>query len=139
MPDQPLPGAKKSGPLMYDPLMEAHDMGSVLVSAVFEAFVTIFRRKTARYFRIAGITPGSTTDLNPHLVAVLANEASDIAGRFLDICIRAIDYCPPIDLDLGDYLRALITADAAMVGNDGLIRVDCAFCATSFPIAAEAA
>jgi len=26
-----------------------------------------------------------------------------------------------------------------MVGDDGLIRVDCAFCATSFPIAAEAA
>ena len=28
---------------------------------------------------------------------------------------------------------------AAMVGDDGMIRVDCAFCATSFPIAAEAA
>lgn len=28
---------------------------------------------------------------------------------------------------------------AAMVGDDGMIRVDCAFCATSFPIASEAA
>ena len=28
---------------------------------------------------------------------------------------------------------------AEMIGDDGMIRVDCAFCATSFPIAAEAA
>ena len=42
------------------------------------------------------------------------------------------------------YVRSVIARfppdeRAAMVGDDGLIRVDCAFCATSFPIAAEAA
>ena len=37
--------------------------------------------------------------------------------------------------------RRVLTPEerAAMVGDDGWIRVDCAFCATSFPIAAEAA
>ena len=43
-----------------------------------------------------------------------------------------------------DYIASVIARfppdeRAAMVGDDGLIRVDCAFCATSFPIAAEAA
>lgn len=27
------------------------------------------------------------------------------------ICIRAIDYCPPADMEFGEYLRAIITAD----------------------------
>lgn len=43
-----------------------------------------------------------------------------------------------------DYIASVIARfppdeQAAMVGDDGLIRVDCAFCATSFPIAAQAA
>ena len=41
-----------------------------------------------------------------------------------------------------DYVRSVIERfppeeRAAMVGDDGMIRVDCEFCATSFPIAAE--
>jgi hypothetical protein len=34
------------------------------------------------------------------------------------MCIRALDYCPPIDLTFGEYLRALITADGDLVAND---------------------
>ena len=36
----------------------------------------------------------------------------------LEICIRALDYCPPVDITFADYLRALITADADLVGVD---------------------
>ncbi len=55
----------------------------------------------------------------------------------------------PVTLSKGcrcspDYIASVIARfppeeRAEMVGDDGLIRVDCAFCATSFPIAAEAA
>jgi hypothetical protein len=34
------------------------------------------------------------------------------------MCVRALDYCPPIDLTYGDYLRALITADKELVNYD---------------------
>jgi len=34
------------------------------------------------------------------------------------MCLRALDYCPPVDLNFGDYLRALITADHDLVPND---------------------
>ena len=27
------------------------------------------------------------------------------------MCIRALDYCPPVDITFGEYLRAIITAD----------------------------
>jgi hypothetical protein len=110
----------RQGPIRYDPDLEPHALGSVLVSAVFEAFATIIRRKTERYFRIAGLEPrdfGRVT-LNDALVKALAQEASDVAGQFLNICIRAIDYCPPADVELGEYLRALITADSDLERTD---------------------
>jgi molecular chaperone Hsp33 len=56
---------------------------------------------------------------------------------------------PPVTLSKGcrcspDYIASVIARfppdeRAAMVGDDGLIRVDCAFCATSFPIEVETA
>ncbi|MGE5814792.1 MAG: peptidase M4 [Acidobacteriota bacterium] len=103
----------QSGPVCYDPALEPHRLGSVLVSAVFEAFLTVARRKTGRLFQIAGVDPrafGRVT-LGDALVKALAQEASDVAGQFLNMCIRAIDYCPPADMELGEYLRALVTAD----------------------------
>jgi hypothetical protein len=110
----------KRDPKPYRARMESHDMGSVLVSAVFEAFVTIFRRKTQPLLRIAGIPSEEVgqRELASELVHALADEASQVAEHFLNICIRAIDYCPPLDMSLGEYLRALITADAAMVARD---------------------
>jgi hypothetical protein len=34
------------------------------------------------------------------------------------MCIRGIDYCPPVDLQLGEFLRAVITADRELVPDD---------------------
>jgi hypothetical protein len=48
----------------------------------------------------------------------LANEASKSAQHVLNMCIRAIDYCPPVDITFGDYLRAIITADLDLVSDD---------------------
>src|SRR5205085_2031354 len=49
--------------------------------------------------------------VNIDLAKRLAEEARTAAQHVLEICIRALDYCPPVDLTFGDYLRALITAD----------------------------
>ena len=93
--------------------LEPHALGSILVSAVFEAFVTIFKRKTERYVRLAtngsGVLPAG--ELSADLQGVLADKASRLASQFLTICVRAIDYCPPVGINFGDYLQALITAD----------------------------
>jgi hypothetical protein len=48
----------------------------------------------------------------------LAEEASKVADQFLSICIRAIDYCPPVDIELGEFLRAVLTADRDLVPDD---------------------
>jgi hypothetical protein len=110
----------QSKPACYDPALEPHRLGSVLVSAVFEAFLTVARRKTDRLFRIAGVDPHAfgRVSLSEALIKALAQEASDIAGQFLNMCIRAIDYCPPADMELGEYLRALVTADGDLEQAD---------------------
>jgi len=118
--DSDIPPGTAGGPVCYDPALEPHKLGSVLVSAVFEAFMTVVRRKTDRFFRIAGLEPRAfgRDPLSEPLVKALAGEASEVAGQFLGICIRAIDYCPPADMELGEYLRALITADGDLERSD---------------------
>jgi len=72
----------------------------------------------------------------------------DLIWRLLheEVEVRTLE---PVALSKGcrcspDYIASVIARfppeeRAEMVGDDGMIRVDCAFCATSFPIAIEAA
>ena len=45
-------------------------------------------------------------------------EAAKTAQHVLNMCIRAFDYLPPVDVTFGDYLRALVTADPEFVSGD---------------------
>lgn len=111
---------RKPDPTDYQNAMEAHDRGSILVAAIFEAFLSIYKSRIADLLRIStggsGILPDG--DLHPDLVNRLANEASKTAKHVLNMCIRAIDFCPPVDITFGDYLRAIITADFDLVSDD---------------------
>src|SRR5207249_3439882 len=49
--------------------------------------------------------------LHADLANRLADEAATTATRIQNICLRALDYCPPVDITFGDYLRAIVTAD----------------------------
>ncbi len=100
---------------------EPHRRGSVLTAAVFEAFSTLFQRKTQAYLRLAtngtGVLPPG--QMPADLQDLLAKSASNLASQFLSIVIRSIDYCPPVDIRFGDFLRALaITADRDLVPDD---------------------
>jgi hypothetical protein len=92
--------------------IEPHDRGSILVAAVFDAYFTIYLRRTADLFKIfrAGGGSDNPKDLPGPLAEMLASEASRTATDFFTICARALDYCPPVDITFGDFLRALITA-----------------------------
>jgi len=111
---------KAPNPNDYRTMMEPHARGSILVAAVFEAFLSIYKSRVSDLVRIAsegtGILPQG--ELHPDLVNRLATEASKAASHVLRMCIRALDYCPPVDLTFGDYLRAIITADVDLVEDD---------------------
>lgn len=111
---------KKPDPTALDRTREPHARGALLVAAVFDAFLRIYKFRIADLLRIAtagtGVLPVGS--IHPDLVNRLAAEASKSASHVLRICIRALDYCPPVDVTFGDYLRALITADVDMFPND---------------------
>lgn len=104
----------------YREIFECHDRGSILVGAVFDAFISIYNQRSADLIRIAtggsGVLPAG--EINADLINRLAIEASKAASHILNMCIRALDYCPPIDITYGDYLRAIITADAELLADD---------------------
>ena len=109
-------------PSDYEQAIEAHDRGSVLVGAVFDAFLAIYERRSADLMRLATggsgvLRPGA---IHPDLVNRLAAEAAKSAQHVLTMCIRALDYCPPTDITFGEFLRAIITADHALVPDDDL-------------------
>ena len=99
---------------------EPHKRGSILVAAVFDAFLSIYGSRVADLLRLAtsgsGVLPQG--DIHPDLVNRLAIEASKSAQHILTMCIRALDYCPPTDITFGEYLRALINADYDLVRDD---------------------
>ncbi len=99
---------------------EPHARGQFLVAAIFDAFVTIYERRTADLLRLAGYRPGSGTPLPIELTRRLAREAAKTADQMLRMCVRGLDYMPPVDNSFGEYLRAIITADADLVPDDPL-------------------
>jgi hypothetical protein len=107
-------------PADYAAATEPHDRGAVLVATIFDAFQRIYDFRTRDLFRIASNGTGRLPEgnISPDLVGRLAGEASEIAEHLLHICIRALDYCPPVDPSFGDYLRALITADVTIAPED---------------------
>ena len=113
-------GLATPNPNDYQTILEPHARGSILVAAVFEAFISIYKNRVADLLRIAtggsGILPEG--EIHPDLVDRLADEAAKSAQHILNMCIRALDYCPPVDITFGDYLRGIITADFDILYED---------------------
>ena len=82
-----------------------------------------FKTYQARIDDLIRIATGGTGnlpegELHPDLVNRIAQEASRTAQAVLNMCIRAFEYLPPIDITFGDYLRALVTADFELSPSD---------------------
>lgn len=112
--------ASPADPDVLENTIEAHDRGAILVAAVFDAFLTIYRARTGDLLRLANIIPGSSPHLHPDLVERLTDEAMKTADHVLRMCIRALDYLPPIDVRFGDFLRSIVTADSDLIPDDKL-------------------
>ncbi|NMN06748.1 MULTISPECIES: peptidase M4 [unclassified Novosphingobium] len=111
---------QKADPNDIRVLTEPHARGSILVAAMFDAYFTTYIRRTADLFRIyrAGSGQANPVDLPMPLATLLAERASKTAEMFFQICARALDYCPPVDITFGDFLRAVITADTDLYPVD---------------------
>jgi hypothetical protein len=110
----------KPDPADYQNILPPHSRGAILVAAVFDAYIAIYKTRTADLLRIytGGTGVLSAGAIHPDLVRRLAAEAVKSAQHVLNMSIRALDYIPPVDITFGEYLRGLITADSDLVEDD---------------------
>ena len=116
----------KPDPSAYQTIFEPHLRGSILVAAFFDALIKVYNYKTEDLIRIATNGSGVLAQgmISKDLVKRLSQELCQVAGILMSVAIRALDYCPPVDITFGDFLRALITADIdAAPADDNNYRV----------------
>ncbi len=88
---------------------EPHRRGEILVAAILNAFIGVWRH---RLEGLGEIKPGYLD------AARVVEEGATAASHLLTMSIRALDYAPPTDLQFSDYLSALLTADKETVPDD---------------------
>ncbi|NTF44075.1 hypothetical protein [Rhizobium rhizogenes] len=95
---------------MNDPdWQEVHNRGELLVAAMLRSFLDIW---VSRLRRVGTIFDGKKDR------SLVIEEGARAADHLLTMAIRAIDYCPPVDLSFSDYLSALLTVDREVVPDD---------------------
>ena len=103
-------GLAPSASYLTDPdFAEEHRRGEILVAAFMRAFLEIWDSRILALGRF----DGSFYNLN-----MVVEEGAKAADHLLTMAIRAIDYCPPTDIDFHAYLAALLTADMELVPSD---------------------
>ena len=88
---------------------EEHDRGEVFAAAVMHSFLTMWIHRIGAL----GVFPGDKYNLD-----MVIEEGAKAADNLLTMAIRALDYCPPVDLSFSDYLAAMLTSDAETVPDD---------------------
>jgi hypothetical protein len=88
---------------------EPHNRGEALVAAMMHAFVELWSARIAQL---------GTFGENAYNLAAVVDEGAKAAGQLLQMAIRALDYCPPTDIDFGQFLASLLTADRELVPDD---------------------
>ena len=94
-------------------LTEPHELGEVLVAAMLNAFLEVWVRR---------LFPYGNRGVHALDRAHVVDEGATAAGHLLTMAIRAIDYAPPLDLQFGDFLSALLTADTDLHADDSKYR-----------------
>src|SRR5262249_54354299 len=92
-----------------DEYQECHRRGELLVAAVLGTFLKVWQSRIVLYGKLER---GKVSRVG------VVDAAIETAEHLLNMCIRALDYCPPTDLVFGDFLSAMLTADFEMHRND---------------------
>ncbi|WP_374376110.1 hypothetical protein [Dongia sp.] len=89
--------------------LEPHVRGEIFAAAMMRSFLALWVN------RIGQLGTFGKDDYNLDMVV---EEGTKVADHLLTMAIRALDYCPAIDMTYGDYLAALLTADHEVMPDD---------------------
>jgi hypothetical protein len=90
---------------------DEHRRGEAIVAATMNTFIELWSRRVATLGKFEG---------DRYNLDTVVDEGAKVAGHLLNIAIRALDYCPPTDIDFSQYLSAMLTADRELVPEDEL-------------------
>jgi|CXWL01.1.fsa_nt_gi hypothetical protein len=96
---------------ILEKMTEEHDRGEVFAAAMLRSFLALWTR------RIEGL---GTFEGRKYNLDMVIEEGIRAAQDLLTMAIRALDYCPPVDLSFGDFLASMLTADAEVSPGDQL-------------------
>jgi hypothetical protein len=88
---------------------DEHARGEVLVAAMMTVFAKLWSARVALL---------GTFNKQYYNLGSVVDEGAKVARHLLNMAIRALDYCPPTDIDFGQFLAALLTADRELVPDD---------------------
>ena len=86
---------------------EPHRRGEILVAAIMQTLVLMWRS------RLEALIQTDVLDRNR-----AAEEGSLAARHLLQMMIRAIDYCPPVEFEFRDFLDAVLVSDEQIAPDD---------------------
>jgi hypothetical protein len=89
---------------------ECHLRGEILSAAVLNSFIDVWTTRLNTWLPLR--------DKSVPLERVV-EDGSDAAEQLLTMCIRALDYCPVVDITFADFLSAILTADYELIPDDG--------------------
>lgn len=104
-------GRKPRKGILEEPKFEeSHFRGEILSAAVLNSFIDVWRARLETWL--------PSLDRKVPIDKV-TEDAGDAANQLLNICIRALDYCPVVDISFSDFLTSLLTADHELLPQDG--------------------
>lgn len=89
--------------------VEPHRRGEILVAAVTRTMLAMWVN------RLRALRHGGGLDRDR-----AAEEGAKSARHLLSMCLRAIDYSPPVELEFGDFIDAVLVADEVVAPDDQL-------------------
>lgn len=88
---------------------EPHARGEIFSAAMLRCMLELW---------VARCQDLGTFGDNLYNLDAVIDEGAKAADQLLTIAIRALDYSPPLDLEFGDYLAALLTVDTQVAPDD---------------------
>jgi hypothetical protein len=89
---------------------ESHLRGEILSAGILNSFISVWLARLKTWL------PREEKSVGRERVT---EDGADAADQLLTMCIRALDYCPVVDITFGDFLSALLTADVELLPDDG--------------------
>ena len=88
---------------------EPHRRGEIVVAAIMQTFLEVWQR------RLQPLRIGDAEHIDRTRAI---EEGAAVADQLLTMCIRGLDYTPPVHIDFSDFLSAMLTADREVRFDD---------------------